>query len=202
MNFSIPYTLPVLAISLLMAAPLSAAPLSANDTEKASGLYYEITLNESGDGYQVSGIPASTPDVDISLTGQVTLKVPHSDDPDKRFTATDVTNHIEGIQWLEHSRVDAPSEGEKFDYISFSFTSGKGAPTAFRWQQDEAQALFSFKNSGTCLGDVMLIANNDAFNQLPNSTDTNPGNHFSNLGWGGLSSNHYLGNLIESVACP
>lgn len=197
MNFSIPYTLPVLAISLLMAAPLS-----ANDTETASGLYYELTLNESGDGYQVSGIPTSTPDIDISLTGQVTIKVPHSNDPDKRFTTAAVTSHVENIQWLEHSRADSPTEDEQFDYISFSFISGKATPTAFHWQQDKAQALFSFKNNGPCLGDVELIADDDAFNQLPNSIGTNPGNHFSNLGWGGLSRNHYLGNRSESVACP
>ena len=197
MNFSIPYTLPALAISLLLAAPLS-----ANDTETASGLYYEITLNESGDGYQVSGIPTSTPDVDISLTGQVTIKVPHNDDPEKRFTAADLTSHVEGIQWMEHSRADAPAEGEQFDYISFSFISGKATPTAFSWQQDKPQALFSFKNSGHCLGNVALVADDDAFNQLPNSIGTNPGNHFSNLGWGGLNKNHYLGNRTESVACP
>ena len=197
MKLSIPYTLPVLAISLLLSAPLS-----ADDADIKSGLYYEITLNENGDGYQVSGIPNRTPDIDISLTGQVTIKVPHNDNPDNRFTTDAVISHVEGIQWLEHSRADAPVEDKKFDYISFSFISGKATPTAFRWEQDKPQALFSFKNSGPCLGDVELMGNDDAFSQLPNSANTNPGNHFSNLGWGGINRNHYLGNQTESVACP
>lgn len=41
--------------------------------------------------------------------------------------------------------------------------------------------------------------NNDPFNQLPNSADTNPGNEFSNIGW--IGGNMYTGNYGTSISC-
>ncbi|MDD5395364.1 MAG: hypothetical protein PHE17_20260 [Thiothrix sp.] len=51
-------------------------------------------------------------------------------------------------------------------------------------------------------GQVPLMANSDPFNTAPNSANTNPGNQFTNLGWGAVSENNYKGNYGVPVVCP
>ena len=59
--------------------------------------------------------------------------------------------------------------------------------------------MFSFANTGACLGGVALLDNaHDPFNTQPNSVNTNPGNQFANLGWGAADANNYAGNY----GCP
>ncbi|MFN3786610.1 MAG: cadherin, partial [Thiothrix sp.] len=135
---------------------------------------------------------------DISLTGQVTIKAPHA----AGFKVTNLVSTVEGANWVEASRVDAPTEDAQSDYISFSFVGLQGdSARNFAWQAGKEQVVFTFQNAGGCVDGVALMANQDPFNVEKNSANTNPGNQFTNLGWGAVSENHYTGNYGESIKC-
>lgn len=196
-------TWPIAASLALLTCFLPASLVQAADKDATpNGVAYGIQLTEAGDAYQVVGVPSNTPDGNISLSGQVTLKVPHSDDPKKRFNLTNLTNEVKGVEWIESSRVDAPTESPDSDYISLSFIVPSGTPNLFPWQAEQALPLFSFNNAGECLGDIDLMEDADPFNQMPNSVTSNPGNQFTNLGWGNINTNHYLGNVGKAAPCP
>jgi hypothetical protein len=142
--------------------------------------------------------PSATPKPDISVTGHVTLKAPH----DSSFKVTGLSSTDEGSNWVEASRVDAPKEDAKSDYISFSFVGLQGASARnYNWEEGREQVIFSFQNEGGCVDGVTLMAKDDAFNTSPNSANTNPGNQFTNLGWGAVSDNHYAGNYGDTITC-
>jgi hypothetical protein len=193
------------AVALAIAAGNVAAKDKTTSTAKADAevasaqvLSYKIALAEDGKTYQVVMKPSATPKPDISLTGQVTLKTPH----DSSFKVTGLTSTIEGSNWVEASRVDAPKEDAKHDYISFSFVGLQGASARnYAWEEGKEQVIFSFQNEGGCVDDVTLMANDDAFNANPNSANTNPGNQFTNLGWGSVNENHYAGNYGDAIVC-
>lgn len=175
-----------------------AASASAFAAEKASILDYKLALAEDGKTYQVMMKPAVTPKPDISLTGQVTIKVPHA----AEFKVNNLVSAVEGANWVEASRVDAPKEDAKSDYISFSFVGLQGdSARNFAWQAGKEQVVFTFQNEGGCVDGVTLMANKDPFNVEKNSANTNPGNQFTNLGWGAVSENHYTGNYGEAIKC-
>lgn len=177
---------------------LSIAAATGMAAEKNNILEYKLALAEDGKTYQVVMKPASTPKPDISLTGQVTIKAPH----DSAFKVTGLTSAIEGSNWVEASRVDAPKEDPQNDYISFSFVGLQGnSARNYGWEAGKEQVIFSFQNEGGCVDGVSLMANDDPFNTSPNSANTNPGNQFTNLGWGAVSENHYTGNYGDSIAC-
>ncbi|SDZ75259.1 hypothetical protein SAMN05660964_00136 [Thiothrix caldifontis] len=170
--------------------------LSAPAAPVANSVYYRVEWSNVDQRYHVYMYPGSVPTPNMSLGSQVTLKMPHASDND-RFKVTDIRSATEGIIWSDNSRVDAPLEDPSADYISFTMTPN--SPQAFQWQTGKELEIFSFANTGTCIGSVALLDNNsDPFNDLPNSTGTNPGNQFSNLGWGTASDNNYSGNY----GCP
>lgn len=191
------------ALSSALAIALTTGSLMAADAAKtdaaATGiLTYKLALAEDGKTYQVLMKPSVTPKPDISLTGQVTLKTPH----DSGFAVTGLTSAVEGSNWVEASRVDAPKEDAKSDYISFSFVGLQGASARnYNWEAGKEQVVFSFQNEGGCVDGVSLMANDDAFNAAPNSANTNPGNQFTNLGWGAVNDNHYAGNDGAAITC-
>ncbi len=191
------------AVAIAVAASGVAAKDKTASTTKAEVasaqvLSYKIALAEDGKTYQVVMKPSVAPKPDISLTGQVTLKVPH----DSNFKATGLTSTVEGSNWVEASRVDAPKEDAAHDYISFSFVGLQGASARnYGWEADKEKVIFSFQNEGGCVDGVALMANDDAFNAAPNSANTNPGNQFTNLGWGSVNENHYVGNYGDAIAC-
>ena len=190
------------ALSGALAIALTTGSLMAADatkTEAATGiLTYKLALAEDGKTYQVMMKPSVAPKPDISLTGQVTIKTPH----DSGFKVTGLTSAVEGSNWVEASRVDAPKEDAKSDYISFSFVGLQGASARnYNWEAGKEQVVFSFQNEGGCVDGVSLMANDDAFNAAPNSANTNPGNQFTNLGWGAVSDNHYAGNDGAAITC-
>ncbi|WGZ93831.1 MAG: cadherin [Candidatus Thiothrix putei] len=197
------------ALSGALAIALTTGSLMAADTAKVAKtpkaeaaatdiLTYKLALAEDGKTYQVIMKPSVTPKPDISLTGQVTIKAPH----DSGFAVTGLTSAVEGANWVEASRVDAPKEDAKSDYISFSFVGLQGASARnYNWEAGKEQVIFSFQNEGGCIDGVSLMAKDDAFNAAPNSANTNPGNQFTNLGWGAVSDNHYAGNEGEAISC-
>ncbi|MBU0653551.1 MAG: cadherin [Gammaproteobacteria bacterium] len=161
-------------------------------------LEYKLALAEDGKTYEVWMKPSSTPKPDISLTGQVTIKVPNT----AGFKVTDLKSAVEGANWVEASRVDAPKEDASSDYISFSFVGLQGTSSRnYAWTEGKEQLVFSFTNEGGCIDGVALMADDDAFNAATNSANTNPGNQFTNLGWGAVSENHYKGNYGDAISC-
>ena len=173
--------------------------LNANAAKNEGVLEYKLALAEDGKTYQVIMRPTTTPKPDLSLTGQVTLKVPH----DKNFKITNLTSVVEGSNWIEASRVAAPKEDAAHDYISFSFVGLQGSSARnFKWEKGQEQVVFSFQNESGCINDLTLMVNDDPFNVSPNSANTNPGNQFTNLGWGAVNENHYKGNYGKPIMCP
>ena len=166
---------------------------------QANQIYYRIAWNTTDQRYHVYMYPGSTPSPNLNLTSQVTLKVPHATEAD-RFTISQVQSNVSGVTWTESSRVDAPTEDKTADYVSFNMNLSNADLLA--WQNGTELDVFSFTNSNKCLGDVSLMDNvTDPFNTLPNSAGTNPGNQFTNMGWGSSLINNYAGNYGCAATC-
>ena len=156
---------------------------------------YEAATNE----YVVYMTPDSVPSPDFALSGQVTLKVPHTT-PNTDFNIQNIQSAVSGISWQPHSIIQGPSESPDVDYVSFGLVLSGGTVVDFSWVPGVEKKVFSFQAASGCRDGVSLLDNADAFSQLPNSAGTNPGNHFTNLGW--ASANNYMGNYGRSVVCP
>ncbi len=168
----------------------------------AGGVEYRVAWNTTDSSYHVFARPTTTPDKDLSMTGQVTLRVPHATGTDKFKVAN--LQVKSGTSWSLSSEVFAPVEDTSVDYLSFSYTPID--IRAFAFQAGVEQEIFSFKNTGKCLGSIALMNNNtDPFNQPPeaptNSVNTNPGNQFANAGWGATDDNDYIGNYGGPADC-
>lgn len=161
----------------------------------------EYTIRRAADNrYHVYMRPnrALAANNNYNLTGQITLTVPHGTGAN-RFTVTNLQTHIPNVVWSQTSRVDAPTENASVDYLSFTFNPY--GTQEFQWQKDLELDIFSFENSASCSGLVGVMENSDPFNQLPNSRNTQPTNQFTNLGWGSMTANNYLGNYGDPVDC-
>ena len=162
-----------------------------------NSLYYRVDYDNPAGRYRVYMYPGSTPAPNLSLTGQVTLKVPHAAQVAAQFTINDLQSAITNVEWVVGSTVRSPTEERNSDYISLTFNTTDNQ--AFPWQANQPIEVFNFKNSGSCeVGAIQLMNNDDLFNQLPNSARTGPGNQFTSLGWGDYSKNNYAGNY----GCP
>ncbi len=181
--------------SLLITLGLSVA---TNSALADPVLEYKLALADDGKSYEVWMKPSVTPKPNISLTGQITLKVPHA----ANFKPTDVVAGVEGTDWIEASRVDAPKEDPKHDYISFSYIGAQGNSSQnYAWAADEELLVFSFANEKGCVNGLSIMQNNDPFNIPNNSQQTNPGNQFTNLGWGAVGENNFKGVYGDSPKC-
>lgn len=161
-------------------------------------LEYKLSMAEDGETYEVWMRASEMPKPDISLTGQVTLIVPAASE----FKASEVVSSVEGADWIEASRVDSPEEAADSDYISFSFIGLQGnSAHNYDWKKDEEKLVFSFKNEGGCVDGVSIISSDDPFNVGNNSANTNPGNQFTNLGWGAVGENNFKGVYGDAVSC-
>jgi len=166
-------------------AATTAAPI-------ATGIAFQIDYVEETSVYEVSLISSETPEeADLTLTAQVTLKVPHS--ADTPFTVSNLTSAVDGTVWTLSSRINAPDEDPTADYLSFTVEFPEGKYDAFEWVADQAVKAFEFQSETGCMGVVALMDDGDAFAQLPNSENTNPGNQIDVL---------YLseGNLYSGIA--
>ncbi|MCB0124206.1 MAG: hypothetical protein KDE58_18250, partial [Caldilineaceae bacterium] len=147
---------------------------------QSSGFEFKILID--GNTYEVYIRPLATPAApNLTLTSQITLKVPHAVGADK-FEVSNLQSHVVGTAWALTSRIDAPLEDPNTDYLSFSVSFPSGDYGSFQWAAGVEQKVFSIQNSGRCLGPVALLENSDPFNQLPNSARTNPGNQIDVLG--------------------
>ncbi|MEZ5480059.1 MAG: hypothetical protein R3E95_22035 [Thiolinea sp.] len=172
----------------------------AAGTALADGVEYKVEWDAAAERYRVYLLPDATPSPDLTLSAQVTLRVPHAEGTDK-FTITNlISNHSPGAIWSASSKVLAPVEDPTVDYLSF--TPNISNSQAFGLQAGQEQEIFSFQNSGPCLDIVEIMDNKtDPFNQPEGATDnsvgTNPGNEFSSVVWS--AANDFLG-IYGSVA--
>jgi len=173
---------------------LRAAPAAPFATQ---GIAYKII--RTGNTYEVYMRPDITPSApNLTLTAQVTIKVPHGVDLE-RFIISDLQSAVAGTTWSASSRIDAPAEASGFDYLSFVVDFPGGSRSVFNWTANQEVKVFSFKNSGACLGAIELLNNDtDPFNQLPNSVGTNPGNQITVLGI--AKDNAHIGNYETGKA--
>lgn len=182
--------------SVLGGAILSLAASTSVWAEQV--LEYKLSMAEDGDIYEVWMRASEAPKPDINLTAQLTLKVPTG----SGFKAVEVVSSVEGADWIEASRVDSPVESPDSDYISFSFIGLQGnSAHNYNWVKDEEKLVFSFRNEGGCVDGVSIISSDDPFNIADNSANTNPGNQFTNLGWGAVGENNFKGVYGDAVSC-
>lgn len=190
--------------NFLKKACLAAAVLMSVSTSAYAEpvLDYKLALSDDGKTYQVFMKPEKAPFADMNLTGQVTIKVPHLEGSNA-FRVKNINSAIDGVLWVETSRADAPTESPFYDYLSFSFlASDSQALRQLGWEAGKEKLMFSFENTAGCLEDVALMDNEDPFNVKNNSASTNPGNHFTNLGWGSVSENNFREVYGEDIVCP
>lgn len=184
--------------SILAAFIALGLSISASSAFADAVLEYKLAVSDDGKSYEVWMKPSATPKPDISLTGQLTLKVPHA----AKFKAVKVVAGVEGADWIEASRVDAPKEDPKHDYISFSYIGAQGNSSQnYYWKANEERLVFSFANEQGCVNGVIIMANDDPYNVPNNSQQTNPGNQFTNLGWGAVGENNFKGIYGNSPKC-
>ncbi len=181
---------------LLLTLGLASQTVAALD----DGVEYRVEWKQTDKRYHVFMRPTSTPTPDLSLTGQVTLRVPHISGSGQ-FVAQDIIAKTD-TSWGVGSVVRAPTENSLSDYITFVYTPANFR--AFAFIAGEEQEVFSFRNAGTCAGDVSLLDNqNDPLNQPPdapsNSVGLNLSNQFANAGW--VNDNDYLGNYGAAATC-
>ncbi|MBU0654042.1 MAG: cadherin [Gammaproteobacteria bacterium] len=174
------------------------ATMMAMTSPVLANVQFRIAYEAASNEYVVYMKPDSTPSPDMALSAQVTLVAPHATGA-AHFGVGSIQSSVQGINWANHSRVDAPAENPAADYLSFGLFYTGGRPPAFGWAAGREKRIFSFKSPSGCIPGVALLGNSDPFSQLPNSVGTNPGNEFSNIGW--LGGNAYTGNYGDSVTC-
>ncbi len=179
--------------------------LVCNSAWAAETLEYMIRWDTSDNRYHVFMKPRATPIPNASMTGQLTIRVPHGTGADQ-FAPNDIRSLVAGAQWALSSRSNAPIEDPDVDYISLTLSASNTG--AFNWEANKEIEVFDFRNGGNCLGPVALVDNDTDPFVAPvmsggnNSANTNPGNQFSNLGWSDYSGeNNYLGNYGDSANC-
>ncbi|MCB0158825.1 MAG: hypothetical protein KDD83_11895, partial [Caldilineaceae bacterium] len=172
----------VVAALLLFAAPRPAYAQS-------DGIEYRIEYDAVTGIYSVYARStvdtAATADV---LTGQVTIKVPAAANPADAFTITGAlppplntfyTGDL-GLWSLQNwVRSGTPPTGQNddptADYVSFDLAATQ---TNFQWTAGTEIPLFSFVNTGACLGPVEIMADSDPFAE-PNSVGSASNNQIA-----------------------
>ncbi len=104
-------------------------------------------------------------------SGQVTMVTPPSSQFGslKSFSGT----------WEQNAYVPTPKENPGKDYVSFGLVTAD-PPMYFR--AGEETLLFTFANKAAeCPESLYLMTNEDPFNNMPNSLNSNPGNDISVL---------------------
>ena len=130
---------------------------------------YTYILEAKKGLFTVSLLPNQTikSPFNTTATAQVTLKVPTGN-----FKVANLKNLIEGVQFSENGRSNAPTEAPEFDYIVFGLTSI--GTRNINYTKDTKIPLFSFINSGACNGVPIYLMDNfkDPF-YPPNSQRAN-----------------------------
>ena len=167
------YGQPDIPICIKGTGSVTCTPPAAN----ACQIKYELeTVN--GCGYQVSMTPniTWTTSGNITKAAKVTLRVPHG-----CFTVADLTSINFGASFIVANTALAPSDNPAYDYICFTMTT---VPTVgIPYIQGQKVPLFTFKNGGTCCGNIELMPATDPFAN-GNSLNQNFDQHWETSGTG------------------
>jgi hypothetical protein len=159
----------------------------------APSVDYRIAWDDNNQRYHVYMKAIAAPTPNYNMTAQITIKAPHSEE--QPFTIDAFTNAHEDVQWTASGTAHAPEDDQSASY--FSYSASFKTPAAIDWQPDQEIEVFSFQNKNACLGIVSIMSADDPFN-YPNSLGTNPGNQYTNMGWGNIGENHYRDNYGEA----
>lgn len=100
--------------------------------------------------------------------------------------------------WEQNAYVPTPKENPNGDYISFGLVTAD-PPMEFR--AGEETLLFTFATkSGDCPDWLYLMTNEDPFNAMPNSMNSNPGNDISVLDPGKGQAIYYFSKVYAPEA--
>ena len=162
------------------------------------GVEFSIRWDAANSVYRVYVRPIATPTPDLTMSAQITIRVPHAAAPEQ-FTIpkSSITSAHTNVSWSYSSTAPAPPENPSFDY--FSFTPVISNQQAFGWQAGIEQEVFNFKNTGKCLGAVTIINNETDPLVGGISSNLNAGNEFSSLSWSAV--NDYVGNYGTAADC-
>lgn len=123
-------------------------------------------------------------------SGQVTMVT----DPGLQFGGL---KSFSGI-WEQNAFVSMPVENPEKEYISFGLVTAD-PPMYFR--AGEETLLFTFMNKmPDCPDTLYLMSNEDPFNQLPNSLNSNPGNDISVLDPGNEKTTYFFSKVYAPEA--
>ncbi|MBI5913852.1 MAG: hypothetical protein HY842_00615 [Bacteroidetes bacterium] len=123
-------------------------------------------------------------------SGQVTLVAP----PGSQFGNL---KSFSGI-WEQNAYVGTPKENPEKDYISFGLVTAD-PPMEFR--ADEETLFFTFSSkSEDCPEELYLMPNDDPFNKMPNSVNSNPGNDISVLDPGNNKAVYFFSKIYSPGA--
>ena len=178
------------------------------------GVEFSITYDSGTGVYSVYMRPNVTPaDPNETTTAQVTIKVPTAAAPADQFVPVPSPLYFPGqgfyqnpaissMTWFQDSEGRAGDQTDDLtaDYLSWRLTIS-GDAGAYNWAAGQEVLVFSFTNSGACLGAVELLADSDPFAQLPNSIGTNPGNQIGIRGIGTDTDNDYIGIYGSPANC-
>jgi hypothetical protein len=171
--------------------------LTLGSVDASASVRFRIGYETESNNYAVYMTPDAVPKPDILLSAQVTLIVPHG--TGAGFSVENLSSEVQGINWIDNSRVNAPAENPGADYISFAYYFSGSKIPPFGWAAGQEKKILTFTSNQGCVSGVKLIDSTDPFVHLPNSAGTNPGNDFLNIGWS--MSNAYTGNYGEGVTC-
>lgn len=100
--------------------------------------------------------------------------------------------------WEQNAYVPTPKENPSGDYISFGLVTAD--PPMF-FHAGEETLLFTFNNkSAECPESLYLMTNEDPFNKLPNSLNSNPGNDISVLDPGKEQKIYFFSKVYAPAA--
>jgi hypothetical protein len=157
-------------------------------------LYFKAQLMPGGGtwGVYVKTDPSISPSsTTITGSAQVTIVVPSG------FQINNLVS-VAGL-WTNNALVQNPVENPGYSYISFGLVNDN---PPINYQNGE-QLLFKFsaQNQSVCPDTLHLIQNGvDPFDQLPNSSNTNPGNEITVIDFGaGATIYNYGGNYALSA---
>jgi len=160
--------LAILALPLLLAFTTTENLLSKESTKDTDCVYTYILEAKNGQ-FTVSILSNQTinPPYHTTATAQVTLKVPTGN-----FQVTNLENLVEGVEFSQNGRSNAPNENTAYDYVVFGLASF--GTRNLRYQKDGTIPLFSFENGGDCTGQPIVLMENftDPF-YPPNSERAN-----------------------------
>jgi hypothetical protein len=123
-------------------------------------------------------------------SGQVTLVSP----PNMQF------NNLKCFSgtWVQNSFVGTPVENPAMDYISFGLDQ---ADPPMQFRAGEETLLFTFASrEGVCPDLLYLMSNDDPFNIMPNSKNSNPGNDISILDPGNDNKIYFFSKVYAPEA--